>query len=94
MTLDENHEATNNDKVLKAVRAAIRLNHWNTDAVKSFLPVKEELSIGTSNIILSGSRIVIPESLQKKAVVLAHVSHQGPEKPKALLPPLRKKFSL
>eukprot|EP00794_Sanderia_malayensis_P019334 gene19334-biopygen16221 len=85
MTLDEIREATDNDRVLKALRAAIRLNRWDTDTVKSFLSVKDELSIGTSNIILRGSRIVIPASLQKKAVDLAHACHQGLEKTKALL---------
>ena len=38
------------------------------------------------HIIVRGSRIVIPESLLKKAADLAHVSHQGLlEKTKALL---------
>ena len=85
MTLDEIREATDKDRVLKALRAAIRLNRWDTDTVKPFRSVKGELSIDVSNIILRGSRIVIPASLHKKAVDLAHVSHQGLEKTKALL---------
>ena len=85
MTLSEIREETDKDRVLKALRAAIRLNRWDADTVKPFRPVKDELSIDSSNIILRGARIVIPESLHKKAVDLAHVSHQGLEKTKALL---------
>ena len=39
MTLDEVREATDQDHVLKAVRASIRLNKWDTDTVKPFLCV-------------------------------------------------------
>eukprot|EP00795_Rhopilema_esculentum_P014498 gene14498-biopygen4276 len=85
MTLSEIREETDKDRVLKALRAAIRLNRWDADTVKPFRPVKDELSIDSSNIILRGARIVIPEYLHKKAVDLAHVSHQGLEKTKALL---------
>ena len=85
MTLDEIRHATDNDRVLKALRAAIRLNRWDAETVKPFRQVKEELSINRSNIVLRGSTIVIPESLHQKAIYLAHTSHQGLEKTKALL---------
>ena len=85
MTLDEIRHATDNDRVLKALRAAIRLNRWDAETVKPFRQVKEELLIDRSNIVLRGSRIVIPESLHQKAIDLAHTSHQGLEKTKALL---------
>ena len=85
MTLDEIREATDKNRVPKALRAAIRLNRWDTDTVKPFRSVKDELSIDVSNIILRGSRIVIPEALHKKAVDLDHTSHQGVKKTKALV---------
>ena len=48
--------------------------------------IKEELTIGAQNIILRGSRIVIPESLQQRPIDIAHESHQGPSKTKAMIP--------
>ncbi len=38
-----------------------------------------------NEIIMKGSRIVIPEKLQKRATQLAHIGHQGIEKTKSLL---------
>ena len=47
--------------------------------------IKEELSIGAQNIILRGTRIVIPLSLRQKAIDIAHESHQGMSKTKAMI---------
>eukprot|EP00794_Sanderia_malayensis_P006384 gene6384-biopygen5283 len=84
MTSSEIKEATNSDKTMKALRAAIQLSSWNTDTVKQFVHVKDELSIGPSNIILRGSRIVLPDSLRQRAIDIAHITHQGLSKTKAL----------
>eukprot|EP00795_Rhopilema_esculentum_P005121 gene5121-biopygen179 len=51
----------------------------------SYRAIKEELSIGAQNIILRGSRIVIPLSLRQKAIDIAHESHQGLSKTKAMI---------
>ena len=84
MTLTEIQEATNNDQTMKGLRASIRLNQWDNDIVKPYKSVKDELTVTSENIILRGTRIVIPESLQQKAIDLAHESHQGLAKTKAL----------
>ncbi|XP_065058440.1 uncharacterized protein K02A2.6-like [Rhopilema esculentum] len=84
MTLKEIADATSEDHALKGLRAAIRLNQWSSIA-KSFSSCKDEYTIGKGNIILRGTRIVIPNSLQQKAIDLAHESHQGLSKTKALL---------
>ena len=85
MTLDEISQATDQDRVLKGLRAAIRLHQWDYEIVKPYRLIKDELTIGKQNIILRGSKIVIPTSLQQKAVDIAHESHQGISKTKALL---------
>ena len=85
MTLEEISHATDQDRVLKGLRAEIRLNQWDYDVVKPYRQFKDELTIGKQNVVLRGSKIVIPESLQKKAVDIAHESHQGISKTKALL---------
>ena len=85
MTITEIKSATDSDRILQALRAAVRLNHWDCDAIKPFKAIKDVLTIGAFNIVLRGTRIVIPESLQKKAIDLAHTTHQGLSKTKSLL---------
>ena len=69
---------------MKGLRASIRLDQWDNGIVKPYKSVKDELTVTSENIILRGTRIVIPESLQQKAIDLAHESHQGLAKTKAL----------
>ena len=53
---------------------------------KSCYKVRHELSYNdTDKILLHGTRIVVPAALQERAVILAHVGHQGIVKTKALL---------
>ncbi|MCP4480541.1 MAG: DDE-type integrase/transposase/recombinase, partial [Planctomycetaceae bacterium] len=85
MSLQEIADATTNDRELQALRAAVRLNKWDADTVKPYQPYRDELTIGFKNVLLRGTRIVIPKALQKRAVELAHESHQGLAKTKALL---------
>ena len=63
MTLTEIQQATNNDQTMKGLRASIRLNQWDSDIFKPYKSVKDELTVTPENIILRGTRIVIPESL-------------------------------
>ena len=83
MTIDEISESTNADRTLQGLRAAIRTGHWET--VKQYKPIKDEITIGSNNIILRGSRIIIPDALRQRAIDIAHESHQGISKTKALL---------
>ena len=85
MTITEIKSATDSDRTLQALRAAIRLKRWDCDAIKSFKVIKDELTIGAYNIVLRGTSIVIPESLQKKTIDFAHTTHQGLSKTKSLL---------
>jgi hypothetical protein len=61
MTLEEIQAATDSDRTLKGLRAAIKLNKWDYDVVKPFKNVKDELTVTSTGIVLRGSRIVIPE---------------------------------
>ena len=44
-----------------------------------------ELTVTSQGIILRGNRIVIPQTLQQRAVDIAHEAHLGIEKTKALI---------
>ena len=72
MTLKEIIEATNADKTINGLRAAIRLNWWDSDIVAPFRKVKDELTVTFENIILRGTRIVLPEMLEQRAIDIAH----------------------
>ena len=58
---------------------------WDSDIVAPFRKVKDELRVTSENIVLRGTRIVPPEALQQRASNIAHESHQGLSKIKALL---------
>ena len=77
MTLKEIIEATNADKTLNGLRAAIQRNWWDSDIVAPFRKVKDELTVISENIILRGTRIALPKALQQRAIDIAHELHQG-----------------
>ena len=85
MTIEEIASATNNDRTLQCVRAALRTGTWDVPALKRFRHVKDELTVGAQNIVLRGHRIVIPDSLQQRAIDIAHEQHQGISRTKSLL---------
>ena len=85
MTMVEIIKATNSDSTLKGVCAAIRLKRWDLPVVQSFKSIKDELTITTYRVILRGTIIVVPKSLQQKAIDIAHEAHLGVEKTKNLV---------
>ena len=85
MTISDIQKATDADKTMQSLRAAIRHNKWDCDLVKPFRAIKDELIVAPQNIVLRGSQIVVPESLQQQAIDIAHETHQGLVKTKALL---------
>ena len=50
-------------------------NSWELDSVRSYHSFKADWAIGKHNTIIRGSRIIIPKSLQKRAVDIAQESH-------------------
>ena len=84
MTLQEIKRETKVDTAMQALAKAIENEEWTDPIVQGFKNIKDELSI-YNGIILRGNRIVIPNSLQEKAVDLAHIGHQGIGKTKALI---------
>ena len=85
LTLEEIEADTNDDHTLRAVRAAIKSNKWHYDKVKRYKAFKDELTVTSKGIILRGTRIVMPHVLQQRAIDLAHISHLGITKTKALI---------
>lgn len=89
MTITEVEAASEDDPILKAVRYATETGKWyevindNSDLSK-YHAVRNELTVSGS-LVLKGRRVVIPKNLQHRVVDIAHESHQGLVKTKALL---------
>ena len=88
MTLKEIQQETKKDRVLQKGQKALDTGKWDTQD-KDIHPYKRCIEEITSNktkvVLIKGSRIIIPESLQEKATRLVHTSHRGIEKTKSLL---------
>jgi len=87
-------EATRKDVTLQEVMRLISTGQWDdlkpvegvdSRTLKTFANVRDELTSVDGNLILRGSRIVIPDALQKQVVELAHEGHQGLVKTRTLL---------
>ena len=92
MSLADIQKAIKEDKTLQRLVQSVRSGKWdfsgevNVKELKLFHKVHEELMIHSdSNIILRGTRIVIPSALRKHAMELAHEGHQGLVKTKQLI---------
>ena len=93
--IEEINDSTSKDPTLQAVVSAVRSGDWSTAKKnkqvnqhdnEALEKIKDELIISiSSNIILRGTRTVIPQRLQQRVVDLAHESHQGIVKTKDLL---------
>ena len=80
MTLDDIKTATIADPTLTKVFKSIKSGQWDEKdgELKSYRLCADELpTTEESNVILKGSRIVIPDKLQDHFTPLAHVGHQG-----------------
>lgn len=96
MTLEEVQTETKKDSALCKVIQCLCAGHWqhappDTDDVdyttlKALYQLQNELTVNADqNIILRGTRLVLPTSVHHKAINLAHIGHMGTVKTKQLL---------
>ena len=79
---------TNNDSTLRSLKIIINLGWPETcaelkDELKGYYNYREELTV-ENQLVLKGSRIVIPRALQKNMLERIHESHMGMVKTKQL----------
>ena len=74
---------TSKDVTLVKLLVEIQSGNWSHD-LKPYNRMKEELSV-FEGAILRGNRIVVPQSLRKQILKLAHETHQGIVKMKQFL---------
>ena len=61
-------------------------NDIDPNTLRQFYGIRDELTVNCNgNVLLRNTRIVIPASLQARAIQLAHEGHQGISKTKALV---------
>ena len=85
MSLTQLQQATSQDPVLQQVHQSVVSGNWTkTKETHPHFCVKVELT-ATESLLLRGSRIVIPASLQSTTLQLAHEGHQGIVRTKQLL---------
>ena len=84
LTAKEVERASEEDPELTSVRHYIQSGDWSQCKMPHFLCVKNELCV-LGKLVLRGTRIVIPQSLRKQVLHLAHEGHQGIVKMKSRL---------
>ena len=85
VTLSDMRCETSKDVTLSKLLAQIQNGKWSRDTdLEPYSRVKDELSI-FEGVILRGNRIVVPQSLRKQILSLAHEMHQGIVKTKQFL---------
>ena len=87
--LDDIIEETTKDATLQNVIQAMGNNTWyrykQCEDMNIYQKLASELNVTADGVLLRGHRIVIPTSMQKNIVQIAHEGHQGLVKTKSLL---------
>ena len=89
--------ATKDDTVLQACMSAIIDNNWSdlfahadpisqAELIRAYTTFRDELTVTKDrDLLIRDHRLVIPKSLRKRILNIAHEGHQGITKTKALL---------
>ena len=75
LRIEEIEEVSFQDEELEAVREALETGHWSK-APKAYELVSHELAC-IGQVVLRGTRIVVPRILRRRVLDLAHEGHQG-----------------
>ena len=84
LTAKEVECALEEDAELTSVRHYIQSGHWSLYKMPHFMCVKNELCV-LGKFVLRGTRIVIPQSLRKQVLHVAHEYHESIVKVKSRL---------
>ena len=83
MSIEQIANATKADEELQAISSSLKSGEWKKSGL--YYAVRHELLETGNGIILRGTKIVMPKSLQAQTLLLAHKGHQGIVKTKQLL---------
>ena len=83
-TVDEVSSATASDPILQAIIESLASGSWSHPQLAPYYAHRLELTT-SDGIVLRGDRILVPASLRKRVLGLAHQGHQGIAKTKSRL---------
>ena len=69
-------QATQIDQQLQVVITALKTGQWHPD-IHRFYHSRSELTVTETNLLLHGTRIVMPQALRSRTLNIAHQGHQG-----------------
>ena len=74
-------DATAADETLQRLARVIATQKWHEAGkdVSQYQQIKQELSV-SNGVIMRGTRIIVPEKLRGRMIMLAHSGHQGIER--------------
>ena len=75
LTQDGVRAETQRDPQLQTVMQAVQTGQWKSD-ISDFTSFKDEISMH-DGLVLTQHRLILPQSLQNRAIDIAHQSHQG-----------------
>ena len=65
LTIEKIKDATQEDRTLRALKAALKTGFWNVDRLKPYKSIKAEITFDHINhVFLRGTRLILPNSLQ------------------------------
>uniref|UniRef100_A0A182HGW4 Uncharacterized protein n=1 Tax=Anopheles arabiensis TaxID=7173 RepID=A0A182HGW4_ANOAR len=74
--VQELENAASIDEVLGKVKNSLRSGCWNEIELKQYIPFKEELGM-IGEMVIRGNKLVVPDTLRKRMLDLAHEGHPG-----------------
>ena len=84
MTVEEIERESAVDDELETLRECIKTGNWENSDCPGYKPIRDELCL-FGNIVLRGTRIVVPKKLRERVIELGHEGHQGVVKMKQRL---------
>ena len=82
--MDELYEATAWAKTMLKLLQAIKTQRLSNTLLRPYKPIRSKLALH-DGLILRGTRLIIPETLQQQVVDLDRAGHQGVVKTTSLL---------
>ena len=86
MTLDEIESESSKDELFSKISQCLKTNKWpaHDKTLSPYFKIRSELSV-YGNLLLRGSKLIIPHKLQESVLSILHETHQGIYRSKALL---------
>lgn len=76
MTAEEIERESSVDDELDTLPECIKTGNWENSNCPGYKPIRDELCL-FGNIVLRGTRIVVPKKLRGRVIELGHEGHQG-----------------